>query len=69
MNDGAAGAEDAFGRLAAFAGILPEYLDVRQERQVTSRETQRRWRARVRGWCCSRMTEASCRSIAHAYAP
>ncbi|TMG82999.1 MAG: hypothetical protein E6H76_15320 [Betaproteobacteria bacterium] len=41
MNDGAAGAEDAFGRLAAYAGILPEYLDVRHERHVTSRETQR----------------------------
>ncbi len=41
MNDGAAGAEGALGRLAAFAGILPEYLDVRQERHVTSEETQR----------------------------
>ena len=41
MNDAAAGAEGALGRLAAYAGILPEYVDVRNERHVTSRETQR----------------------------
>jgi len=41
MNDAAAGAQGAFGRLAAYAGILPEYVDVRHERHVTSRETQR----------------------------
>ncbi|OLC70130.1 MAG: hypothetical protein AUH79_00375 [Betaproteobacteria bacterium 13_1_40CM_4_64_4] len=40
MNE-VAGAEDAVGRLAAYAGILPEYLDVRHERHVTSSETQR----------------------------
>src|SRR5438093_2334994 len=39
MNE-VAGAEDAVGRLAAYAGILPEYLDVRHDRHVTSRETQ-----------------------------
>ena len=41
MNEVGSGAEDAVGRLAAYAGILPEYLDVRNECHVTSSETQR----------------------------
>ena len=41
MNDDRAGTRDALGWLAASAGIVPEYLDVRGERHVTSAETQR----------------------------
>ena len=41
MNDNHAGARAPLARLAACAGILPEYLDVRGEPHVTSVETQR----------------------------
>jgi (1->4)-alpha-D-glucan 1-alpha-D-glucosylmutase len=41
MNDAPIGMRDALGRLAACAGILPEYLDVRGERHAASAETQR----------------------------
>jgi (1->4)-alpha-D-glucan 1-alpha-D-glucosylmutase len=41
MNDDPVTRPDALGWLAASAGILPEYLDVRGERHVTSGETQR----------------------------
>ena len=41
MNDAASKANDALSRLAAAAGIVPEYLDVTGVRHVTSGATQR----------------------------